>query len=109
MIASLRRDRRGVSSLISAAMIATAGLVVSLAGATAALATPLFLLVFFFLVTVLVFFLRVVVCADAVVPAAKANNVANKHILINPFFIALQFIIKDVQRSVPQCGTDRII
>src|ERR1700748_596499 len=98
MIASLRRDLRGVSSLISASMTATgAGFTVSFTGATAALAPALFFVTAFplptgfFTVRGAGFFLGVV-CASAV-PAATETTRASRHNLIKCFFISLGLIL----------------
>src|SRR5579863_3818457 len=95
MMASLRSDLRGVSSLISALSTTSAGLVVSLGGATVASAAAfLFVLVFFlggaFFATVRGFFFGVV--CPSTFPATIRKAIANTHNLIRYFFIALYII-----------------
>src|ERR1700754_1726917 len=100
MMASLRRDRRGVSSLISAART-TAGLaVVSLTGATVASAFPWFLVVPFLVVVAFLFVVvRFLACASAAL-AMQEKTTARRHNLIKCCFISLSLNINVSERSV---------
>src|ERR1700722_15221585 len=98
-MASLRSDRSGSGSLISASRTA-AGLAVVSLGATAALSPARFLApVLPFLVASLpftvegFFFLAGVVCASAA-PATAEKARARRHNLIKCFFISLDLSIK---------------
>src|SRR5579859_6873055 len=102
MVASLRRLRRGVSSLISASSTAT-GFVVSLAGATEASA-GLFLATFVFLAGCFFFTVRFLVCPSTL-PATIRIAIASMHNLIRYFFIVLIFerICPPPQRATDRC------